>query len=123
MPMVDLLAYRLGMRKEDAEDAFNEMIVILLDRLDNGELILQHSLKNYVYGMCKNLFVMQIEKRVSFLKYCSNELIYENESDFSEKLDWDIYEKFFLESLSKIESASQKLLKLCWQEIPLREIE
>jgi len=122
MPMIDLLAFRLGMRIEDAEDAFNEMIAILIDRLDKGELTLQHSLKRYIYGICKNLFIMQIEKRASFLKYCSKELIYENESDFSEKHDRDIYEKIFLESLAKIESASQKLLKLCWQEIPLREI-
>jgi RNA polymerase sigma factor (sigma-70 family) len=122
MPMIDLLAYRWGMRKEDAEDAFNEMIAILIDKLDKGELTLQHSLKRYIYGICKNLFIMQIEKRASFLKYCSKEVIYENESDFSEKHDRDIYEKIFLESLTKIESASQKLLKLCWQGIPPREI-
>jgi RNA polymerase sigma factor (sigma-70 family) len=122
MPMVMLLAFRSGGTKEDAEDLFNQMIEVLINKLDKEEIILRCKLRTYIYSICGNLLKMEIRNKASSLKYRSQLAVCENDNDFTENHDRDIYERIFLESLSKIDSEKQILLKLSWRKMPLSEI-
>ncbi|MBU2652344.1 MAG: sigma-70 family RNA polymerase sigma factor [Bacteroidetes bacterium] len=47
-------------REEDAEDIFQDAMVVILKRLKEGELNLHCSLKTYVYAICRNLWLKKV---------------------------------------------------------------
>ncbi len=47
-------------REEDAEDVFQDTLVVLLQKLRNDNFLVSASLKTYIYAIAKNLWLKKI---------------------------------------------------------------
>jgi RNA polymerase sigma factor (sigma-70 family) len=98
--------------KEDAEDVFQEAIMVLLQKLRQNDFVLTSSLKTYLYAIAKNLWLKRL--RDNKLIIVENALEFENqETDtpifelYPEKTTQEKVENW----LHKITSHCQHILK------------
>ncbi|MCD4664880.1 MAG: sigma-70 family RNA polymerase sigma factor [Bacteroidales bacterium] len=110
-------------KTEDAEDVFQDSLMIIFKKCKNDELNLTCSLKTYVYAICKNLWLQRLQKK-DFKKEELSENVesnaepFELDEDLQEETKYNLYQKHFLE-LSK---DCQKVLKLFLKKIKMEEI-
>lgn len=62
-PVVIKFVKQYGGTKEDAEDIFQDALVLLCRKIDQGNFHLSASLNTYLYGISKNLWREEIRKR------------------------------------------------------------
>lgn len=62
-PMIAHFVWLNHGRQEEAEDLFQEGIIILYEKLRNKDFILQYSLKSYLYGICRNRWLKGLRDR------------------------------------------------------------
>ncbi len=62
-------------REEDAKDIFQEALVVLYEQLSTGKLILTCELKTWLYAVCRNKWLRQLEKSKRELKFTDFEPI------------------------------------------------
>lgn len=109
--------------EDDAQDIFQEAIVIIFRKLKNEQLEISCTFKTYLYSVCRLLWLKQLEKRKS-----KNELSIDNEkyielSDdtqvVSEQTErYRLYQDYF----AKLSEDCRKVLELSLQKIPLKKI-
>jgi RNA polymerase sigma factor (sigma-70 family) len=92
--------------KEDAEDVFQETVVILLEKLRTAEFKLSASLKTYLFAVAKNIWFKRLRaKKISIVhSIMENELV-------TECFDIEIYPEQTDEQ--KMESYLQKITTHC----------
>ncbi|HUX57663.1 MAG TPA: sigma-70 family RNA polymerase sigma factor [Bacteroidales bacterium] len=122
MPMIRLMVYQLGGSLEDAKDIFQDGLIIMLEKIDNEDFVLTCKFKTFLYCVCENLWKAVLEKRKAAANYFSRREIDNNEKDFTEIQDNALYENIFYEVFETLDPASQKLLKLYWDEMSAKEI-
>ncbi|OQX77475.1 MAG: hypothetical protein B6D61_07110 [Bacteroidetes bacterium 4484_249] len=108
---------------EDAEDVFQDTLVILYKKCKEDKLILTCSLKTYVYAISKNLWLQRLQKK-DFKREELSENIessaesFELNEDLQEETKYNLYQKHFL----KISEDCQKVLKLFLKKVRMDEI-
>lgn len=92
--------------KEDAEDVFQETVVVLLEKLRTAEFKLSASLKTYLFAVAKNIWFKRLRAKKTSLVYSimENELI-------TECFDIEIYPEQTDEQ--KMESYLQNITTHC----------
>jgi len=120
--MIRLMVYQLGGSLEDAKDIFQDGLIIMLEKIDNEDFVLTCKFKTFLYCVCENLWKAVLEKRKAAANYFSRREIDNNEKDFTEIQDNALYENIFYEVFETLDPASQKLLKLYWDEMSAKEI-
>lgn len=124
-PLIKFLVTENGGSGEDAEDVFQDGIIILYSKISLNQLTLTSSFKTYMYSVCRNLWLQKLNKRKA---------IFDKLTDVEEFIDLP---KHMLQEAS-IEEAEmhriiqihflslpedcQKVLRLFIKNIPLREI-
>ncbi|MBC7525477.1 MAG: sigma-70 family RNA polymerase sigma factor [Flavobacterium sp.] len=92
---------------EDAEDIFQEAIIVLLQKVRQPNFILTSSLKTYLYAVAKNLWLKRL--RDNKIKFADDEL-----SLVNYKTESDIFELEPVKSKEeKVESWLLKITKNC----------
>ena len=109
---------------EDARDIFQEAILIVYRKLKMNELILTGSFKNYLYSVCKLLWLKQLEKRKKSKT--------SNGSNFNPGLDFiddvtDLKEqndryRLYWQHFEGLGDDCQKVLRLFLDKVPLKQI-
>jgi RNA polymerase sigma factor (sigma-70 family) len=108
---------------EDAEDIFQDALVIVYKKIQDNQLKLSCSLKTYMYAISRNLWLQKLQKKDNK----SEELIdipdenrepFEINEDFREHEKYNLYQKHFL----KLSEDCQRVLKLFLKKISLKEI-
>jgi RNA polymerase sigma factor (sigma-70 family) len=114
-----------GGAEEDAEDIFQDGIIIIYNKINLNQFILTSSFKTYLYSVCRNLWLQKLSKRKAIFDKLTDiegyiDLPQEmfNETKLEEAEKHKIIQVHFL-SLS---DDCQKLLRLFAKNIPLREI-
>jgi RNA polymerase sigma factor (sigma-70 family) len=110
---------------EDAEDLFQDSIVVLYKRLTHEKITLKCSLKTFFFGIAKNLWMQRLDRkwRVMYSDNLAEEPVgsYEIQIwEFSEEL----LEKrrLFLKHFLTLPKRCQKILALYLSELPLKKI-
>ena len=124
-PLIRFLVTENGGADEDAEDIFQDGIIILYNKISLNQLVLTSSFKTYLYSVCRNLWLQKLNKRKS---------IYDKLTDVEEFIDLptdilqetstaetEMHRIIQIHFLSLPEDC-QKVLKLFIKNIPLREI-
>ena len=124
-PLIRFLVTENGGSGEDAEDVFQDGIIIIYNKISLNQLKLTSSFKTYMYSVCRNLWLQKLNKRKA---------IFDKLTDVEEYIDLpkDMLQEASLEEaelhriiqihfLSLAEDC-QKLLRLFTKNIPLREI-
>jgi len=124
-PLVRFLVAENGGSGEDAEDIFQDGIIILYNKIILNQLILTSSFKTYMYSVCRNLWLQKLNKRKA---------IYDKLTDVEEFIDLpadmlqqasiaetELHRIIQIHFLS-LPNDCQKVLKLFIKNIPLQEI-
>lgn len=110
---------------DDANDVFQEAIIIIFRKLKNDDLVLDCSFETYLYSVCRFLWLKQLEKRKLEKEKIKdnheyNEDIYddglEKVVDLNER--YRLYQKHF----SNLGKDCQKVLQLYIDKVPLKNI-
>ncbi len=110
---------------DDANDIFQEAIIIIYRKLKASELVLDCSFETYLYSVCRFLWLKQLEKRKVEKEKIKdnheyNEDIYDDNlekvADLNER--YRLYQKHFV-NLGK---DCQKVLQLYFDKVPLKNI-
>lgn len=107
--------------KEDAEDVFQEAIIIIFRKIKFEQLTLTCSFYTYIFSICKKLWLKQLRQKHLQITLDENDYIYDYDidEDFinkNEKLS--LYQKHF----KKLKKKCQNILQLSIKSIPIIEI-
>ncbi len=124
-PLIKFLVTDNGGSGEDAEDIFQDGIIILYSKISLNQLTLTSSFKTYMYSVCRNLWLQKLSKRKA---------IFDKLKDVEEFIDLpqDMLQEISMEEIEmhriiqihflSLPEDCQKVLKLFIKNVPLREI-
>jgi RNA polymerase sigma factor (sigma-70 family) len=108
---------------EDAQDVFQEAIIIIYKKLRDGVLDLTCSFKTYLYSVCRIVWLKQLEKRK--LKkdgFSDNQVFVDLHEGIDEMAEEQERFKLYQKHFQTLHVDCQKILKMFLQKVPLREI-
>ncbi len=120
-PMIRKLVINNSGNIIDAEDVFQDAVVIIYEKLLNDMLTLTCTLKTYMYGVCRNLWLQQLtkRKRTNFIDEDEIEkaitVTNDEIQDFNE-------EKLFQLHYSRLNPTCKEILELYFNKVPYKEI-
>jgi RNA polymerase sigma factor (sigma-70 family) len=110
---------------DDANDIFQEAIIIIYRKLKNNELLLDCTFETYIYSICRLLWLKHLEKIKIEKENIKDNHEYNDElyDDSLEKIidqneRYRLYQKHF-ENLGK---DCQKILQLYFDKVPIKNI-
>lgn len=108
---------------EDAEDIFQEALVLVHNKLKNDHLNLDCSLGAYLYAICKNMWWRRFRKQKK-LVLSSEFTAYDHELDLDALSQIINNEKYSLvrTHFFRLNESCQKILNMFFEKIPMREI-
>lgn len=110
--------------ESDAEDIFQDALVIIFRKVCTDDLKLSGSFKTFLYSICRNIWTVKLRGRLDvpeFLdveKHDMVEDIFEIDFEETESRKYNLYHKHFLE----LDKNCKKLLRLFYRMLPLEEI-
>ncbi len=107
----------------DAEDIFQEAIVIIYKRVTKNELILNCSFATYIFSVSKALWYKELRnrKKLQSDNYDEDGTQYLDDTILTMKDDFD-KPKLIQKHLMNMNSDCKKILMLFYSNVPLREI-
>ncbi len=124
-PLIRFLVSENGGTGEDAEDTFQDGIIILYNKISLNQLTLTSSFKTYMYSVCRNLWLQKLNKRKAiFDKLSDVEVFIDLPKDMLQEAsiaETEMHRIIQIHFLSLPEDC-QKVLRLFIKNIPLREI-
>lgn len=124
-PLIRFLVSENGGTGEDAEDTFQDGIMILYNKISLNQLVLTSSFKTYMYSVCRNLWLQKLNKRKAiFDKLSDVEVFIDLPKDMLQEAsiaETEMHRIIQIHFLSLPEDC-QKVLRLFIKNIPLREI-
>ncbi len=124
-PLIRFLVVENGGREEDAEDIFQDGIIIIYNKINVNQLTLTSSFKTYMYSVCRNLWLQKLNKRKAIFdkltdveEYIDLPKTLLNEVTVRETEMHRIIQIHFL----SLHEDCQKVLRLFTKNIPLRDI-
>jgi RNA polymerase sigma factor (sigma-70 family) len=124
-PLIKFLVTENGGSDEDAEDTFQDGIIIIYNKINVNQLVLTSSFKTFMYSVCRNLWLQKLNKRKAIFDKLTDVEEYLNlpgelliEATIEETEMHRIVQIHFL----TLADDCQKLLRLFTKNIPLREI-
>ena len=107
---------------EDAKDIFQDALYIIIEKIYSNDLVLHGTLSTYLFAICKNLWLMTLDKQKAAKNYELRRTVSYSENDFTESTDQSFYENIFRQCFNEMDEVSQKILKMYWMEISPSEI-
>ncbi len=109
--------------KQDAEDIFQETIIMIYRKVEEGQLSLDCSLKTYLYSVCRILWLKELETR---------KLIRNNDPELKNIVDPEVNfylengdlekKKLIQEHLMHLKENCRQILTLFYAGVPIDEI-
>ena len=122
LPVIRYFISKNNGNEEDAKDIFQDALFIIIEKIYNNDLVLQGTLSTYLFAICKNLWLMALDKQKAAKNYELRRSTGHNENDFTESVDNGFYENIFKQCFDSMDEVSQKILKMYWMEISPAEI-
>jgi RNA polymerase sigma factor (sigma-70 family) len=122
LPMIRYFISKNNGNEEDAKDIFQDALFIIIEKIHNNDFVLQGTLSTYLFAICKNLWLMALDKQKAARNYELRRSSYHMDNDFTESGDRVFYENIFRQCFESLDEVSQKILKMYWMEISPSEI-
>ncbi|MGE5383213.1 MAG: RNA polymerase sigma factor [Omnitrophica WOR_2 bacterium] len=124
-PMILYLVTKNNGSEEDAEDIFQDSLIVVFKKIKANELDLTCSFRTYIYSVSRNLWLQKLSKQKQFSREFSDVETYITMSDYilTEKKQDEI-EKFRLyqQHFLTLGDDCQKVLMLFMKKVSLRDI-
>jgi len=108
--------------EEDAQDIFQEAIIILYKKIKDDQLVLTCSFGTFMFSICKLLWLKQLEKRrirgEDFPENDMSEFVSIIGSNIESNDEYKLYQYHF----SRLNKDCQRVLRLFLEKVPLKEI-
>lgn len=120
---VNLFVKKNNGDNDDANDIFQESVIVIYRKLKANELVLNCSFETYLFAICKYLWLKNLTRQKT-----EKDMIMENSSmeeydhDFMEMADKNERYKLFQKHFQMLGSDCQKLLQLFFDKTPLKQI-
>jgi len=121
-PVISYYISKNNGNEEDAKDIFQDALFIIIEKINKNDFVLQGSLSTYLFAICKNLWLMALDRQKAAKNYELRRLTDHMDNDFTEAGDSVFYENIFRQSFDAMDQVSQKILKMYWMEISPSEI-
>jgi len=110
---------------DDANDVFQEAIIIIYRKLKANDLVLDCTFETYLYSVCRFLWLKQLEKRKLEKEKIKdnhefNDDIYDD--GLEKVVDLNDRYKLFLKQFTNLGKDCQKILQLYFDKVPLKNI-
>jgi len=124
-PLIKFLVTENDGSVEDAEDIFQDGIIIIYNKISINQLNLTSSFKTFMYSVCRNLWLQKLNKRKAIFEKLTDVEEYidlpQNLIQEESQAETELHRIIQIHFLS-LEENCQKLLKLFAKNIPLNEI-
>ena len=110
---------------DDANDIFQEAIIIIYRKLKANDLVLDCSFETYIYSICRFLWLKQLEKRKLEKEKIKDNHEYNDDlyDDGLEKVaDLNERYKLYQKHFTNLGRDCQKILQLYFDKVPLKNI-
>jgi RNA polymerase sigma factor (sigma-70 family) len=124
-PLAKSIAERNSGNYEDAEDLFQDSMIVLYKRLTKENITLNCTLKTFFFGICKNLWMQRLDRKWRLIYSAS---MAEEPSGsyqiFDKEFSEEILEKkrLFQKHFLTLPKRCQKILRLYLKGLPLKTI-
>jgi len=122
LPMIKHMLRELSWDDEDAEDIFQEALIIIIKKIDANEFKLTAKFSTYLYAVCKNLLEYRRRKKAVEDRYLIRKTETTFEENFSEEYDRKYQYKIYKHYFAKLGSSCQNILNMYWLDMPIKEI-
>ena len=122
LPVIRYYISKNNGNEEDAKDIFQDALYIVIEKIHNNDFVLQGTLSTYIFAICKNLWLMALDRQKAAKNYELRRLADHIDNDFTESVDHVFYENIFRQCFEAMDQVSQKILKMYWMEISPSEI-
>jgi RNA polymerase sigma factor (sigma-70 family) len=110
--------------KMDAEDLFQDALIVLYQKISNNTLNLTSSFYTYLYSICWHLWLQKLNKR-EYSTDCSeisDELTCDDDHEYDHQIEETEKYRLFQHHFLRLNEDDQKVLKLYMSKTPLKEI-
>ena len=123
--IIKFLVNSNGGYDEDAEDIFQDGLIIIYKKLKDNELVLSCSFKTFLYSICRNLWLQKLNKKTAFNhKFSDIEQYMELPPDILSEAQNEENEKYglFQNHFLALGEDCQKVLKLFMHDTSLKQV-
>jgi DNA-directed RNA polymerase specialized sigma24 family protein len=92
LPVIRYYISKNNGNEEDAKDIFQDALFIIIEKIHNDDFALQGPLSTYLFAICKNLWLMVLDKQKAAKNYELRRSACHSDNDFSEAGDRVFYE-------------------------------
>jgi len=107
-PSIRKLVLENSGSKEDAEDLFQEVVLVLMEKTQMSDFQLTSALSSYLYAIARNLWLKELRKRKKMISESFNDL----EEEENESSQEEAKRKGAMEAILKLGHKCQQLLIL-----------
>jgi RNA polymerase sigma factor (sigma-70 family) len=123
-PTIKFLITTNSGTETDAEDVFQDALVVLFKKIAREDLILTSSFKTFLYSICRNLWLQRLDRRVFSNEFLEIEDLSELQDNLYLEQPEEEHEKYrlFQQHFLKLGEDCQKILHLFLSKTSLKEI-
>jgi len=122
LSMITYMVKRMGGSNQDAEDIFQEALMVVLKKLDKDELKLTARFTTFFYAICKNLRLCQLNEKKRENEYM---YVYLNDAYYPETTanrTKELQEKKFQHYFERLSKVCREILRLYTIKLSVKEI-
>jgi RNA polymerase sigma factor (sigma-70 family) len=123
-PTIKFLITTNSGTETDAEDVFQDALVVLYRKIARENLVLTSSFKTFLYSICRNLWLQRLDRRVFSNEFLEMEDLSEMQDELHLEQPEEEQEKYrlFQQHFLRLSQDCQKVLRLFMGKISLKEI-
>jgi RNA polymerase sigma factor (sigma-70 family) len=110
---------------DDANDVFQEAIIIIYRKLKANDLVLDCTFETYLYSVCRFLWLKQLDKRRMEKEKIKDNHEYNDDiydDGFEKVVDLNDRYRLYQKHFANLGTDCQKILQLYFDKVPLRNI-
>jgi RNA polymerase sigma factor (sigma-70 family) len=110
--------------EEDAEDVFQEALLVILTKIKSDDFELSSSFITYLYSICKNIWLQRLKRKRMTNKNQDELTRYLDSPDVAVEVHLEYEEKYqvFVKQFANLSGDCQKLLRLFLTKMSTRDI-
>jgi RNA polymerase sigma factor (sigma-70 family) len=123
-PTIKFLITTNSGTETDAEDVFQDALVVLFKKIAREDLILTSSFKTFLYSICRNLWLQRLDRRVFSNEFLEMEDLSDLQDNLYLEQPEEEHEKYrlFQQHFLRLSEDCQKILQLFLGKTSLKEI-